>query len=92
MAKAALNMLTYFVWDSKDGMFMNDTGWVTDEDPAELAKKKQELEDFQPPLDIVDGWRVMDPLFDGTGKHWWDFMEFKPLYVVIYLGSHFPER
>jgi hypothetical protein len=25
-----------------------DTGWVTDEDPAELAKKKQELEDFQP--------------------------------------------
>ena len=43
------------------------------EDPAELAKKKQELQDFQPPLDIVDGAaRVMDPLFDGinTGKHW----------------------
>ncbi|SHM58110.1 hypothetical protein SAMN05216269_105125 [Flavobacterium xinjiangense] len=53
---------------AKAGIFMNavDTGWVTDEDPAELAKKKQELEDFQPPLDIVDGAaRVMDPLFEG---------------------------
>ena len=77
MAKAALNMLTHTAAGelAKVGIFMNavDTGWVTDEDPAELAKKKQELEDFQPPLDIVDGAaRVMDPLFDGinTGKHW----------------------
>lgn len=77
MAKAALNMLTHTAAGelAKAGIFMNavDTGWVTDEDPAELAKKKQELEDFQPPLDIVDGAaRVMDPLFDGinTGKHW----------------------
>ena len=77
MAKAALNMLTHTAAGelAKSGIFMNavDTGWVTDEDPAELAKKKQELEDFQPPLDIVDGAaRVMDPLFDGinTGKHW----------------------
>ena len=77
MAKAALNMLTHTAAGtlSKNGIFMNavDTGWVTDEDPAELAKKKQELQDFQPPLDIVDGAaRVMDPLFDGinTGKHW----------------------
>jgi NAD(P)-dependent dehydrogenase (short-subunit alcohol dehydrogenase family) len=77
MAKAALNMLTHTAAGelAKDGIFMNavDTGWVTDEDPAELAKEKQELEDFQPPLDIVDGAaRVMDPLFDGinTGKHW----------------------
>ena len=77
MAKAALNMLTHTSSGTlaKDGIFMNavDTGWVTDEDPAELAKKKQDLEDFQPPLDIVDGAaRVMDPLFDGinSGKHW----------------------
>jgi len=77
MAKAALNMLTHTSSGvlAKDGIYMNavDTGWVTDEDPAELAKKKQELHDFQPPLDIVDGAaRVMDPLFDGinTGKHW----------------------
>ena len=77
MAKAALNMLTHTAAGSlaKDGIYMNavDTGWVTDEDPAELAKRKQELHDFQPPLDIVDGAaRVMDPLFDGinTGKHW----------------------
>lgn len=77
MAKAALNMLTHTASGelAKDGIFMNavDTGWVTDEDPVELAKKKQEVHDFQPPLDIVDGAaRVMDPLFDGinTGKHW----------------------
>jgi hypothetical protein len=53
-------------------MNANDTGWVTDEDPAELAKKKQDLQDFQPPLDIVDGAaRVLGSLFDGinTGKH-----------------------
>lgn len=77
MAKAALNMLTHTAAGTlaKDGIFMNavDTGWVTDEDPAELAKKKQEQADFYPPLDIVDGAaRVLDPLFDGinTGKHW----------------------
>lgn len=77
MAKAALNMLTHTAAGSlaKEGIYMNavDTGWVTDEDPAELAKRKQDLHDFQPPLDIVDGAaRVMDPLFDGinTGKHW----------------------
>ena len=77
MAKAALNMLTHTAAGTlaKDGIFMNavDTGWVTDEDPAELAKRKQEEQDFQPPLDIVDGAaRVMDPLFDGinAGKHW----------------------
>ncbi len=77
MAKAALNMLTHTSAQAlaKDGIYMNavDTGWVTDEDPIGLAKKKEELHDFQPPLDIVDGAaRVMDPLFDGinTGKHW----------------------
>lgn len=77
MAKAALNMLTHTSAGefAKDGVFMNavDTGWVTDEDPAELSKKKQEEHDFQPPLDIVDGAaRVLDPLIDGinTGKHW----------------------
>lgn len=77
MAKAALNMLTHTSAGglAKYGIFMNavDTGWVTDEDPVELARKKQEVHDFQPPLDIVDGAaRVCDPFFDGilTGKHW----------------------
>ncbi len=77
MAKAALNMLTHTAAGTlaKDGIFMNavDTGWVTDEDPAELAKRKQEEQDFHPPLDIVDGAaRVLDPLFEGinTEKHW----------------------
>ena len=77
MAKAALNMLTHTSAGelAKFGIYMNavDTGWVTDEDPVKLAQLKQELHDFQPPLDIVDGAaRVCDPFFDGinTGKHW----------------------
>jgi len=77
MAKAALNMLTHTSASSlaEHGIYMNavDTGWVTDEDPVELSKKKQEEHDFQPPLDIVDGAaRVLDPLIGGinTGKHW----------------------
>ena len=77
MAKAALNMLTHTSASelAKYGVFMNavDTGWVTDEDPVQLSKLKQEIHDFQPPLDIVDGAaRICDPFFDGinTGKHW----------------------
>jgi len=77
MAKAVLNMMTHTsALDlAKYGIFMNavDTGWVTDEDPVALSKKKVEEHDFQPPLDIVDGAaRVLDPLIDGinTGKHW----------------------
>ncbi len=77
MAKAALNMLTHTSASELaiHGIFMNavDTGWVTDEDPAQLSKLKQDVHDFQPPLDIVDGAaRVCDPFFDGinTGKHW----------------------
>ena len=77
MAKAALNMLTHTSASglADYGIFMNavDTGWVTDEDPAMLAKFKQQVHDFQPPLDIVDGAaRVCDPFFHGinTGTHW----------------------
>ena len=56
--------------------FMNavDTGWVTDEDPAAISARKQEMHDFQPPLDIVDGAaRICDPFFSGllTGQHVW---------------------
>jgi NAD(P)-dependent dehydrogenase (short-subunit alcohol dehydrogenase family) len=77
MAKAALNMMTHTSASdfARDGIYMNavDTGWVTDEDPVELSKLKEDIHDFQPPLDIVDGAaRVLDPLIDGinTGKHW----------------------
>ena len=77
MAKAALNMMTLTSAPdlAADGIYMNavDTGWVTDEDPAAISKRKQEDHDFHPPLDIVDGAaRVCDPFFDGmiTGKHW----------------------
>ncbi len=76
MAKASLNMMTVTSAPdyAKDGIFMNavDTGWVTDEDPAHLSNAKQEIHDFQPPLDIVDGAaRVCDPFFSGllSGKH-----------------------
>ena len=77
MAKAALNMMTHTSASdfAKDGIFMNavDTGWVTDEDPAEISEYKQKVHDFQPPLDIVDGAaRICDPFIDGinSGKHW----------------------
>jgi NAD(P)-dependent dehydrogenase (short-subunit alcohol dehydrogenase family) len=78
MAKAALNMMTrtsaadYIA----DGIHMNsvDTGWVTDEDPEELAARKTAEHRFHPPLDIVDGAaRIVDPIISGfnTGVHVW---------------------
>ncbi len=78
MAKAALNMMTRTSAAdyARDGIFMNsvDTGWVTDEDPAQIAARKVEEHGFHPPLDIVDGAaRICDPIFSGmlTGEHVW---------------------
>ena len=78
MAKAALNMMTRTAAADYhgDGIHMNsvDTGWVTDEDPAEIAARKIIEERFHPPLDIVDGAaRIVDPIIDGinTGTHVW---------------------
>ncbi len=78
MAKASLNMMTrtsatdYY----NDGIHMNaiDTGWVTDEDPAEIAARKVKEQYFHPPLDILDGGaRIVDPIIHGfnTGDHIW---------------------
>jgi NAD(P)-dependent dehydrogenase (short-subunit alcohol dehydrogenase family) len=78
MAKAALNMMTRT--SAADyhtaGIHMNsvDTGWVTDEDPVEIAARKTAEHRFHPPLDIVDGAaRIVDPIIDGvnTGRHVW---------------------
>jgi NAD(P)-dependent dehydrogenase (short-subunit alcohol dehydrogenase family) len=78
MAKAALNMMTRTAAADyhADGIHMNavDTGWVTDEDPAHIATRKQEQHRFHPPLDIVDGAaRIVDPIIAGfnTGEHIW---------------------
>ncbi len=78
MAKAALNMMTRTSAADyhADGIHMNavDTGWVTDEDPAHIASRKQEDHRFHPPLDIVDGAaRIVDPIIAGfnTGHHVW---------------------
>ena len=78
MAKAALNMMTRTAATDyqADGIHMNsvDTGWVTDEDPAEIAARKVVDHRFHPPLDIVDGAaRITDPIIAGinTGTHVW---------------------
>ena len=78
MAKAALNMMTRTAATDyhSDGIHMNsvDTGWVTDEDPAEIAARKTADHRFHPPLDIIDGAaRIVDPIISGinTGTHVW---------------------
>ena len=78
MANAALNMMTRTAATDyqSDGIHMNsvDTGWVTDEDPAEIAARKIVEQRFHPPLDIVDGAaRILDPIIHGlnTGEHVW---------------------
>ncbi len=78
MAKAALNMMTRTAAADyhSDGIHMNsvDTGWVTDEDAAEIAARKTREQRFHPPLDIVDGAaRIVDPVMSGlnTGEHVW---------------------
>ncbi len=78
MAKAALNMMTRTSAADyhADGIHMNavDTGWVSDEDPADIAERKRAEQHFHPPLDIVDGAaRIVDPIITGanTGEHVW---------------------
>ncbi|CAN5684591.1 SDR family oxidoreductase [soil metagenome] len=78
MAKAALNMMTRTsaVDYHAAGIHMNsvDTGWVTDEDPADHAARKVAEHRFHPPLDIVDGAaRIVDPIIAGfnSGEHLW---------------------
>ena len=51
-----------------------DTGWVTDEDPEEIAARKTAEHRFHPPLDIVDGAaRIVDLIISGfnIGVHLW---------------------
>ena len=78
MAKAALNMMTRTSAKDyiRDGIHMNsvDTGWITDEDPAEITERKRNEHGFHPPLDHVDAAaRICDPIFSGysTGEHVW---------------------
>lgn len=78
MAKAALNMMTRTSAADyvRDGIHMNsvDTGWITDEDPIEITRRKQDERGFSTPLDTIDAAaRICAPIFDGlnSGKHQW---------------------
>ena len=78
MAKAALNMMTRTAATDyyNDGIHMNsvDTGWITDENPAEIAARNRAEQRFHPPLDSVDGGaRIVAPIVSGfnTGTHVW---------------------
>jgi NAD(P)-dependent dehydrogenase (short-subunit alcohol dehydrogenase family) len=89
MAKASLNMMTRTSAPDyvKEGIHMNsvDTGWITDEDPVELAARKAQEHAFTTPLDVVDAAaRICDPVFSGllTGRHvWGQFLkDYQPTY------------
>jgi len=77
MAKAALNMLTRTAaqdW-AQDRIYMTavDTGWVSNENPWNVASSMAK-QGFQTPLDEVDGAaRVLDPVFQGarSGQNVW---------------------
>lgn len=78
MAKAALNMMTRTSAQDyvADGIYMNsvDTGWITDEDPAKIARRKKDELGFCTPLDLIDAAaRICDPVFCGvlTGENVW---------------------
>eukprot|EP00741_Cyanophora_paradoxa_P015020 tig00020830_g14491.t1 len=71
MAKAALNMMTRTSAEdwARDGIWMNavDTGWINDENPAEVAARTAARHDFQTPIDEVDAAaRILDPVFSGV--------------------------
>lgn len=70
MAKAAMNMMTktsaqdYVLEDIY--MTSVDTGWLSIEAPVPTAVKLVERNNFQTPIDEVDGAsRVLDPVFTG---------------------------
>ena len=73
MAKAALNMMTRTSAEdyAKDGIYMNsvDTGWITDESPAE-KKKHRAQESMLCPLDEVDAAaRCLDLIYSDSREY-----------------------
>ena len=69
VSKAALNMLTRAgaVDLARHGVFMCgvDTGWITDENPADI-KARRAASGWRPPLDVVDAAaRICHPIVSG---------------------------
>src|SRR5438309_282212 len=56
---------------ARDCIYMNsvDTGWVTDENPGQRRVRRQEVDGFYAPLDIVDGMaRIYHPVAEGINQ------------------------
>eukprot|EP00997_Jenningsia_sp_PLL12_P000098 NODE_10156_length_344_cov_28.918644_g9246_i0.p2 GENE.NODE_10156_length_344_cov_28.918644_g9246_i0~~NODE_10156_length_344_cov_28.918644_g9246_i0.p2 ORF type:complete len:85 (-),score=16.68 NODE_10156_length_344_cov_28.918644_g9246_i0:62-316(-) len=79
---ASLNMMTRTAAQgyARDRIYMNsvDTGWITDENPAEKASQRY-AKDLHCPLDEIDAAaRVLDPVYTRLhefGKFFKDYRE-----------------
>jgi NAD(P)-dependent dehydrogenase (short-subunit alcohol dehydrogenase family) len=79
MAKAALNMITRTCSMDFKQIYMNsvDTGWVTNENPHNIAEHMALKHKFKCPLDCIDGaMRVLDPIYQGVNEKLFPYGEF----------------
>lgn len=89
MAKAALNMITRTCAQDfrLSNIYMNsvDTGWITNENPYEMAQQMSKRHGFICPLDCIDGaMRILDPIYLGIIHQQFPFGQFLKNYQSSY--------